>query len=273
MQKWSLITEWYWPSDYQRQRELRRALSENIECDAIEKIVLFKESDEGLDFINKNTKIESITPSSRPTFNQLVSFSAKQLSSRNVVLANGDISFLSFNNFVPEERTVYSCTRHEIIEGAEVWFDDTHPLKNHHERSQDAWFFKSGTKLRGGHFVMGTPGCDSRVNWLFQESGNAVLNIGRQVRLRHYHEDTSRNYSNRMLPTPRLYVNDSGLNSVIFHMKIPFSNNNSLSHQKRKLKDWDFFRSLFASPWEFFFTSRFYLHRANSRLFRMIKKL
>ena len=270
MQKWSLVTEWYWHSDFQRQRELQRALSENIECDAIEKIILFKESDEGLDFIKDKTKIEFIKPRSRPTFNQLVNFSALQLPRRNVVLANNDISFLSFKNFIPEERTVYSCTRHEIVKDAEVWFDNVHPLKNHHERSQDAWFFKSGTKLRGGHFVMGTPGCDTRVNWLFKESGNSVLNIGKRVKLRHYHEETSRNYSNCILPSPRLYVNESGVNRIIFHWKIRFYDNALPVHNNMQLKDWDLFRSLFASPWEFVFTSRFYLRKACSRLFRKL---
>ena len=235
MKKWTLITEWFWPNNADRQYELQQTLQDNLSCENIENIHLFVETEEGLPKI-KSDKVTLVFRSERPTYNYLVQYAKVRAENEHVVIANNDISFAAFVNFVPQKNTIYACSRHEMINKELVWLDEFHKTPNRHESSQDAWFFIAGTKLRGGRFTMGVPGCDTLINWLFEQSGNRIINIGNKVRLMHRHKIQSRSYSQPMLPTPRLYVNVSGHNNIIFNWKVAFFNPEIPSH-KRPL--WD----------------------------------
>lgn len=262
---WTLFTEWFWPKNKNRRTEIKATLEQNISSIHIDEIVLFCESTEGLEDVDL-TKVRIIENQNRPTYNDLFKIGCREYDGAQVVIANNDISFAQFKNFAPNKQTVYPCSRYEWLNKELVWFDDFHNKSNAHERSQDAWFFIGGLKMQGGFFPMGTPGCDSRLNWLLNESGIELINVGRMVRLIHNHAETSRNYSKPMLPSPRLFCNVSGLNTFSFHWKKRFLDPTVPWMRNIPVHKYDIVRSLFSSKAEFYFTVRFYFTRLMKKL-------
>ncbi|MDC1486437.1 hypothetical protein N8134_02750 [Flavobacteriales bacterium] len=263
--EWTLFTEWFWPKNKTRRAEIKATLEQNISSIHIDVIVLFCETKEGLEDIAL-TKVRIIESQNRPTYNDLFKIAARDYSGKQVVIANNDISFAQFNNFVPDQQTVYPCSRYEWLHKELIWFDDFHSRINAHERSQDAWFFIAGLKIHGGFFPMGTPGCDSRLNWLLHESGIELINVGRMVRLIHNHVETNRNYSKPMLPSPRMFCNISGVNTFSFHWKKRFLDPTVSWMRNIPIHKYDIVRSLFSSKAEFYFTTRFYFRRFMKKL-------
>jgi FkbM family methyltransferase len=151
-----------------------------------------------------------------------------------------------------------------------IWCDDFQGKKNFHQGSQDAWFFKGNTIVRGGHFYMGQPNCDTRLAWLIHMSGNRLLNKGLTANLAHIHHETSRNYTKSFLPTPVMHCNTSGENKVSFHPIARWRKNGLTDILFWK---WDVTRSLFSSPPEFFFTSKFYTQKAIKKIKSILRQL
>lgn len=252
--EWTLISEWFWPKNEIRRAELTRTLSENLDCSQIEEVVLYAETIEGLEKFLGNEKLTIIQSKKRPTYSRLVKEANNRGALRLVVIANNDISFRYFKNFLPQTDTVYCSTRHELVNDEIIWFDDIidHrvPGGKHksHVWSQDAWFFQTPLKLKGGNYVMGTPGCDNKIAWHFFKSGYKVLNNGCDIKLIHHHRKLGRDYNKKKLPSPYLYPSISGSNRIVFFPKKP-------PYGKRVgFQDWHILKSLFLSPWDFLFT-------------------
>ena len=260
--KWTLITEWFWPHHEMRRAELTRALSENLKCAEVEKVILYAETLEGLEAFRGYEKLSVVEPKKRPTYNRLIENANCLGPDRSVVIANNDISFRFFENFTPQNDTVYCSTRHELINDGIVWFDDVidHRAqggkRKNHIWSQDAWFFQTPLRLKGGNYVMGTPGCDNKIAWHFFKSGYRILNNGRDIKLVHHHEELERNYDRAKLPSPFLYPSISGKNRIaLFPMHPPYGT-------RFASLVWHIGKSLFLSPGDFLFTMRFLIEVA-----------
>ena len=206
--EWVLISEWFRPKDDVRWGELQRALADNLEKEGIRQVVLFIETEEGLPL--DHSKLKVVRPSARPTYRDLFQWANANCTDCKVVLANNDISFAPCQ--WPEISTgeFLVGSRHEWVEGEDVWFDDS-DYHFGHEYSADAWFFKTPVHIQGARFRMGQMGCDNRIAWLAHCSGNVVRNIGLEAPIRHYHASQVRPTNTRARVTsPYLAVAADG---------------------------------------------------------------
>ena len=243
--KWHLFTEWFKPKDPNREQEFLQCLEENLACPDIQEVHLLCEGEPPA---IEHPKLTLIQPEKRPTYASLIKTVSTHLKGKHIVIANNDISFQRFNNFSILPNQVACCTRYEIRDGNPVWYREAN--QKNPGISQDAWFFKSPITLGGGHFYMGTPGCDNRIAWLFHASGNHVFNPGHNAMLLHRHENMARNYAKERLPNPYLHVNEDGNHNIIFNKRAFPADLQPPIHQ------WHVFRSLIASRAECVFTIR-----------------
>ena len=259
--KWILITEWFWPENENRQKELTRTLFENLESNELEKVVIYAETLEGLDDFLRDEKLEIFASLSRPTYRSLIEDANSYAPNRQIVIANNDISFRYFENFESNKSTVYCSTRYELHGNDLIWFDDIYDhrvkgnKKKNHIWSQDAWFFHTPLDLKGGNYVMGTPACDNKIARHFMMSGYRILNNGRDIKLAHHHEELGRNYNKTKLPSPYLYPAITGKNRIVFFPKHPPYGS------KLRFHNWHIWRSLFLSRWDFLFTLRLLINK------------
>ena len=205
---WVLISEWFRPKDNVRWGELQRALAENLEKDGVRQVVLFIETEEGLPL--GHSKLKVVRPSARPTYRDLFIWANVHCAGEKVVLANNDISFAPcrWPDIQTDEFLVGS--RHEWVNGEDVWFDDA-DYHFGHEYSADAWFFQTPVRIQGARFRMGQMGCDNRIAWLAHCSGNVVRNVGLEAPIRHHHASQVRPSNTRTRVTsPYLAVAADG---------------------------------------------------------------
>lgn len=242
-----------------------RTLDENIESREIKEIILFAETQKGLEDISVS-KVTILPCKHRPTFNALFKYANAKDPLGCFVIANNDISFKEFQVFDIQDGIIYPCSRYEIDHGNIIWYDDYHgPGK--HERSQDAWFFRGNADVKGGYFTMGQPRCDTRLAWLLHMNGYHLENKGKMARLVHMHKNVNRNYAYGPLPSPLVYCNINTNNSINFH-PIAHWNRRKLAPQ---ISIWDLTRSLFSSRIEFYFIFIFYSKKLYGKLENTIK--
>ena len=253
---WHLLTEWFKPKSPEREAEFIQCLEENLASPHIQFVHLFCEGSKPP--IGNHTKLIFLELESRPTYADLIQYSNKIGKDEHVVIANNDISFIAFQNFILNPNEVACTTRHDASPNGPIWYRDVH--QRDPKISQDAWFFSTPLCLKGGDFYMGTQGCDNRIAWLFYESGNRIFNNGRDAIILHRHKDQARNYTLDRLPNPYAHPRENG--TVEFICKLT-------SYPRRQnvpLLEWDLLRSMTQSRAEFWFTWKLILRKGLTKL-------
>lgn len=202
-----LVTQFYVPKTGERYEEVKEALRRNVANPAIDTITLVNErlyTEEELGVAS--SKITQTVNKRRVRFNEL--FAPRNFG--YVVVTNADI-FLD-ETVSNVRKTDLHCSK-SVFAQLRYEFRDT-PL---HEcalfgpraDSNDTWILhsKNPLPLQIFNFELGQPGCDNKLNYLFDLLGYAVYNDPAFVRTYHCHRDESpRQYALKPLPPPYMYV-------------------------------------------------------------------
>lgn len=213
-----LLTEWKQHKDTKRLAEMRACLSNNISSTAFDEITLFALDRGGLSGL-KLDKIRIVDCEERPSFSDILDFCNTQYLGAQCIISNNDIEFPSTVSSFPiaKSKEVIAVSRHEVINGKAVWFDDanyyeyqTHHSIPQHAFSNDAWIFKTPLRLKGGkQIMMGQMGCDQRFLWLAFMSGMTVLHATKSFQVLHHHENRLRNWnSSNRAALPGIVLDD-----------------------------------------------------------------
>jgi hypothetical protein len=132
-----------------------------------------------------------------------------------IVIANSDIFFdNSLQNNIRKtslatEKSMYALLRFEFNEKK---LRDC-KLFGPRPDSQDTWIFHTNFKpndvqMLCCNFLLGVPGCDNSITYLFNKFGYKIYNEPYIIKTYHYHMDSTRNYDNsHRIQPPYLLVN------------------------------------------------------------------
>ncbi|MBE9490657.1 MAG: hypothetical protein IMY67_10215 [Bacteroidetes bacterium] len=189
-----LITSYYLDSNSDRQSEIDECLSNNVNNEYLDEILLFCKSIPN----TKNKKIK-IIKSNRPTFNDFLTHVNDITGEEDInILSNTDIFFdKSLNKLkqFPIKGKVLCLLRWERNkEGASK-------IKTIRADCQDSWIFKG--KIKTGDmwldFHMGKLGCDNRICYEFKNAGYKLENPCFLIRSHHLHNTNKRNYKETLV--------------------------------------------------------------------------
>ena len=199
-----LLTEWHHHQDAKRLTEMRACLSKNSSSGIFDEVTLFALDRGGLSGL-KLDKVRIVDCAERPSFRDIIDFCNTQYLDAQCVVANNDIEFPPLTNAFPiaKSKEIIAVSRHELINGEAVWFDDAdyyefqpHQSIPPHAFSNDAWILKPPFRLKGGkRIVMGQMGCDQRFLWLAFMSGMTVRHATKSFQVLHHHEMRLRNWT------------------------------------------------------------------------------
>jgi len=142
----NLITSFYISNlnsekDIERNNELQECLQKNLTNDLIEKIHLYIDDNEALEYINSlnNNKINIISVGFKPLFSDLFLYAFNNLENKICMISNSDIYLYEcdvnlFTNLY-DNNTVFSLTRYE--------YDLSCPMIDNFIGSHDCFIFKS----------------------------------------------------------------------------------------------------------------------------------
>jgi len=199
-----LLIEYFTSSNTNRDFEYKACIKENVNCETIDKIVIFI-SDEisKLDF--ESEKIEIVYLKERPTFKYLFEYCNNNYPEEICIIGNTDIIFdKSLGNLVNYnlENQFLALTRWDLFTENKQWYMRffNGPYRDNNWTmgmlSQDSWIFKTPIKIDDrSNFLMGKPGCDNRIVQLYHELGYNVKNPSRKIITKHLHTSNYRTYN------------------------------------------------------------------------------
>lgn len=153
--------------------------------------------------------INCINTTSRPLFSDLFDYTRDGYIN---VITNSDILFDNTIDKIRHinDKTIFSLTRREI---------DGKLYRQNIGNSQDVWVVKNSVPnyiIDQLKFPIGIPGCDSKINWIFQSNGYYVANPSKSIRLYHLHSSEVRSYSNEdRIYGMHLYVKPIRISTMI----------------------------------------------------------
>ena len=124
----------------QRNDELKQCLNNNLNNNLIEKIHLYIDDNEALEYIKSlnNSKINIIKVGFKPLYSDFFSYALNNLQNKICMITNSDIYLDECDTKLLnklDNNTVYSLTRYE--------YDMSSPLIDKYEGSHDCFIFKS----------------------------------------------------------------------------------------------------------------------------------
>jgi hypothetical protein len=188
-----LITPYFKTQDSNRNIELDRVLSRNLDSNLFEKIILF--CDPGAIPPITDQKIEVIQTKHRSKYCDFFKEGNKH-TNKIVVVANSDIFFDETLNFAEkylvEEKRVLALTRYEYV------LQNNGTYSSHMQMgcdSQDSWIFLPAldTGNMDISFGLGVPGCDNRLASELSKKYE-VINPSLSIKTYHVHESNFRTY-------------------------------------------------------------------------------
>jgi len=205
-----LFTQFYLPKCPQRLEELVFCLKENIKF--FGSIHLLNEKIYSIEEMNltqeEYSKINQIDIGNRLTYKNFLDYIKENKIKGYCILTNIDIFFDKsiFNlrkSTLSLEKSIFSISRTEYktSRGEEEFMRGF---------SQDGWIIHSNFyNLNTSTFdiLLGKPGCDNRVNYLFNEQKYKIYNPPYLVRLYHYHRKDKRDYTGKdKIDGPYMYA-------------------------------------------------------------------
>lgn len=193
----AVFTPYFRAATSERQAELDLCLRLNLQCPAIDTLILL--IDDGHVPPIQSPKLRIVSIASRPTYQQWVQLT-KQLERPGIsVLANSDIYFdetiAALNKYLDKPQRFVALSRYEKVAGA------LRPHPNPHW-SQDVWAINAEADLplnliKALDIPLGVPRCDNKVAYLFAVNGWKIFNPISEVKSVHVHETQQRNYDKR----------------------------------------------------------------------------
>ena len=186
-----LLIEYYKSDNAARNQEYIFCIEKNLKNKFIDKVHVF------IDDINTELEINSdklnvIRIEKRNTYSDFFNYANFNLQGKKVILANTDIFFDETLEFVENftfNEVVLSLTRWDYnmnTKNSELYYVDM---------SQDCWMFQTPMNVNGADFLLGKPGCDNRISFLFHEAGLDVRNPAMQIKTHHVHDSKYRTYT------------------------------------------------------------------------------
>lgn len=192
-----LFMPYFKASDGRRQAEFISCLQKNVSNPSITKIYLLID-DKHLPEVSSE-KIEVITISRRPTYQDWYKLTTEKCNSGVSILANTDIYFdasvVKLPGIFSTGKEFLALTRYEKIG------EDLALHKNPHW-SQDVWAISARSALpaplvKSLDFPMGVPRCDNKIAYLFAIHGFKVFNPCQIIKTIHLHESQVRGYDKK----------------------------------------------------------------------------
>lgn len=199
----NLITQFYIDKNEERQKEIIKTLHLNVNNNFIHKIYLLNERI----YTNQELGIESdkiiqIILNHRVSFKDIFQAIENISIKGYIVIANSDIFFdktlTRVKQYDLKNKNVLTICRYEYLNNKSL-----KELKLFHEGrpdSQDVWIFHSDNNIKEEHrkvfdFMMGKPGCDNKLIYLFNILGYMCYNEPNIIKSYHLHNVQVRNYN------------------------------------------------------------------------------
>lgn len=224
-----LVFQYFIPNNEARYNEIKFCLKKNVNLGLFKKIVLLNEriytsSELGLTD-QEMEHIEQINIKHRLKYSSTLLQMHIRKFNGYIVLCNSDIFFdNSIENVrktsLSQEKSIYALLRFEYINYNN--FDKSkkraklfnHPRTNKpRSDSQDVWIYHTkhmtinNELIRQTDFMLGMPGCDNKITYVFHENGFKCYNEPYIVKTYHYHETQLRSYTRKdVIPPPYLFV-------------------------------------------------------------------
>lgn len=199
----NLITQFYIDKDENRQREIVKTLQLNVHNNAIHKIYLLNErlyTDSELGVVSD--KIIQIILNRRVSFKDIFQSIENVNIKGYIVIANSDIFFDKtidrLNQYDLKDKNILTLCRYEYLNNKSL--KQSQLFHNGRPDSQDVWIFHSDNNIKQEHrkifdFMMGKPGCDNKLIYLFNILGYMCYNEPNIIKTYHYHNVQVRNYN------------------------------------------------------------------------------
>lgn len=191
-----LYTPYYQPASDDRRQEIDRCLRFNVECNAIDRIVLL--IDDESEPPVRSDKLEVIRLSCRPTYRDWLEAAARK-PEHHSVLSNSDIYFTNsldrLTEYLTSELSFVALSRWDEIG------NDLVPHPNP-KWSQDTWAIKSTgylprNLLSSAEIPLGVPRCDNKIAYVFATQGFDIYNPFEVIKSVHVHESQERGYEKK----------------------------------------------------------------------------
>lgn len=231
-----LIQQYFTPQKAKREREIKRCLQKNIECDMIDKIILLNEEDYSAKF-PKSDKIQQEILGRRMKYSDVMRFIYEKVPEGTlVVFANSDIYL---DNSWSELWSMNLKDKFLSLLRYEESQDPTEEPKlfGPREDSQDTWILhadsvkkREWTDFKDLDFEFGKAGCDNAINVEMLRKKFIVANPSLTFKTIHCHASQIRTYDqNDVIDKPiYLYLEPTGLHDL-----------NPLSDLKKYNIDWE----------------------------------
>jgi len=207
-----LIVCYYKDKNKERDKENTQAITNNINCKAIDEIILVLEGNSNFNS-SVNEKVKTIYIENRPTFNSIIKLGNSLANDDDLTLfCNTDIYFdetikLSKSLKMNE---IFALSRYELKDGNAQLFA--------RYDSQDAWIFKGKIPTDNiGDFYFGIPSCDNVLVHELTVAGITVSNPCFSIKCYHLHKSDFRDYhtSKTMVKGSRKYLIPTSLNTSL----------------------------------------------------------
>ena len=215
-----LIQQYYKPSDSKREKELKKCLIQNIECEYIDQIYLFMESNLSLPS-DPQGKITQIPLKTRLSYANCIDLIQRIIGSgKLVVFANADIyldkSWKSAWSVNLKDIFVALLRWEEGVGGAEP------TLFGPRNDSQDTWLIHSDSvldrtwNLNAFNIPFGKAGCDNAILIEFLRNKFKIVNPAMSLKTIHVHKSEFRSYDKTdIVDKPNyMFVDPSGLHEL-----------------------------------------------------------
>ena len=209
-----LLVEFFEAACRKRSAEFLWCLYENLKCEQIEIVHLFKDPATSLPF--DSPKIEVVDSESRVTYLRMFEYCNQELENEICIVANGDIIFTeSLDRLRGIDIDPFFITLSRWEMDREAGGNQCYLFDN--PASQDSWIFKAPIQTSNAmDFHMGVPGCDNRIARIMHDQGLNVINPSKSIRTIHFHHSQIRTYTHRdLVEGPYLIVEPSEIEAVL----------------------------------------------------------
>ena len=190
-----------------RNNEIRQCLNNNLNNPIVEKIHLYIDDNEALEYItNLNShKINVIEVGKKPLYSDLFTYGINNLKNKICMITNSDIYIkecdLNILNKLNDNNTVFSLTRFE--------YDMSCPLIQKYEGSHDCFIFKysiNDSFLNNINHVQHVWGSENVVLYELVKAGICVFNPCIQIKIVHLHKSDLRELNRPRINYQRSHI-------------------------------------------------------------------
>ena len=208
----NLLVNFFKSNNDKRNKEYLFALNKNIENEYIDTIFLFVEDMSHAEGI-ESKKVKIIELDSRPTFQDIIDFSNKELKGQKCIISNTDIFMDDTLCHVKDNDilNLFLClTRWDVKPDGTIEYYDV----ENKGWTQDTYIYESPIDIKDANFFVGLPGQENRLAYLAYESGLNVINPSLLVIIKHFHltdytSDSNSRHSENRVQGKYLYVKAS----------------------------------------------------------------